>query len=82
MLKKVVVLYPYPDTYPVKDRGPISSVGQKIFQSKNGELRADNTDAGCLVIKKELVDTQNRNVTHIVTIAVFKNWIYWEDVSK
>lgn len=46
------------------------TLGQKLFEREKG-LLADNTDEGLLVIREYAGPV----------IAVFKEWLYWEDVS-
>jgi hypothetical protein len=46
------------------------TLGQKLFEREKG-LLADNTDEGLLVIREYAGPA----------IAVFKEWLYWEDVS-
>lgn len=65
MLKKVVVFFPFPD-----EKG---TLGQKLFEREKG-LVADNTDEGLLIIR-EYTGCDGP------ALAVFKEWLYWEDVT-
>jgi len=67
LLKKVVVLFPYP---PHRE----GTLGQKTYESKEGELSVYNTDKGDLVL-------QDHVGTDWTILAVFKDWIYWEKIE-
>lgn len=68
LLKKVVVLFPYPDPKKVEPNVD-ASLGQKTFTGKSLEVL--NKSDGCLVIKE----------INGHTYAVFKHWIYWENIK-
>lgn len=79
MLKKVVVVYPCYSTgcaVPIgtacmgDDRNHyISSTSERTFEGKS--LEVVNTDVGNLIIKE----------ANGSTYAVFKHWIYWENIE-
>ena len=69
MLNKVVVFFPYHDS---KD-----TLGQKTFEADKGWLEANNTEHGNLII---LSKTETAETRTCETLAVFKDWIYWEKV--
>jgi len=73
LLKKVVVLFPYPDN----DSSVASAVGQITFEAKEpNRLFADNTDKGILVV------TERKSISDKGKIlAVFKEWIYWKKIE-
>lgn len=88
LLKKVVVVYPHPhkeirtdiSTIPVSSDVAMSvPFGEKIFETTTEEeyLEAINKPDGCLVIT---CNAQLRGYKP-VTMAVFKEWIYWEPVK-
>ena len=76
-MKKVVVVYPHHHFKPYM--ADITSIGARYGQmvevdSKNFEgksLEVVNTDAGNLIIKE----------ANGATLAVFKHWIYWENIE-
>jgi len=74
LLNKVVVLFPL-----VSGTGT-ETYGQKTYETCTEEeyLEANNTDKGDLVI---LCKAQLPKYTPI-TLAVFKEWIYWERLEK
>jgi len=72
LLKKIVVVFPYPD-----EKG---TIGQKTFKVADKEaeyLEVNNTEQGCLVImcKAELPHYKP------LTLAVFKEWMFWERIA-
>lgn len=76
MLKKVVVVYPYHHEVPYSGAtvayvgsSKMVHVGEKTFEGKS--LEVVNTDAGNLIIKE----------ANGPTYAVFKEWIYWENIE-
>jgi hypothetical protein len=69
-LKKVVVLFPYPT--------PKGTLEQKTFETKEGWLEANNTTYGNLII---LSKTEKAKIRTCETLAVFKEWLYWEKVE-
>ena len=87
MLKKVVVVYPNPhaEAYmqDIVAVGASSSrmvyVGEKTFKGK--DLEVVNTDAGNLIIKDTVQDKQAPSCSITNTLAVFKEWIYWENIE-
>ena len=77
LLKKVKVLFLYPDSG--------GAVGSKTFTTKKHELKVYNTDAGYLVLEDWAKDRGKNHKATIgrewETLAVFKEWIYWEKVE-
>lgn len=72
LLKKIVVLFPYPD-----EKG---TLGQKTFEvpDETAEyLEVNNTDEGCLVVLRDAELPKYKRQT----LAVFKEWIYWENIE-
>ena len=78
-ITKIVVVYLHPHKETLIDVSPAFSSDvqvtvpyrEKTFEAKDAPLEVKNTDAGYLVIQEG----------KIRTLAVFKHWIYWENIK-
>jgi len=70
LLKKIVVLFP--DSQGRSNKRTFETACEEEY------LEVNNTDKGCLVIR---CDADLPKYTPI-TLAVFKDWIYWERVNE
>ena len=74
LLKKVFVVFPDPKTHVLS---AVASWGEKTYETKKDHLHVFNKDDGTLVIS----DISGATPANATTLAVFKDWIYWEKLE-